>query len=81
MYDAATWVSSAGLFSDLVGVILIWRYGLPEAVSRKGASYYMLEETDEAEVQKAARYDLRSRVGIGLVAAGFPAADRAPVHA
>ena len=64
-------VNSFGLALDIVGVALIWRYGLPEPLSRKGAIYIIAEQTDEAESAKAAKYDVLSKIGLGLVIGGF----------
>jgi hypothetical protein len=67
----AVLVNSAGLILDIVGAVLVWRYGLPEAISRTGASPLILEETDEGEIAKAMRYDRIAQLGIGLLIAGF----------
>jgi hypothetical protein len=64
-------VNSFGLVFDIIGVVFIWRYGLPEPLSRKGAIYIIAEQTDEAEKAKAAKYDLLSKIGLGLVIGGF----------
>ena len=65
------WINSLGLVLDIVGVVMIWRYGLPEPLSRKGAIYIIAEQSDQAEKAKAARYDLLSKTGLGLVLVGF----------
>jgi len=50
-------VNSIGLLCDIVGAVLIWRYGLPEHISRTGAVHLIAEQTDETEKAKAKRYD------------------------
>lgn len=67
----AVLVNSAGLILDIFGAVLVWRYGLPEAISRTGASHLILEQTDEGEIAKARRYDRIAQLGIGLLIAGF----------
>ena len=67
----AVLVNSAGLILDIVGAVLVWRYGLPKAISRTGASHLILEETDEGEIAEARRYDRIAQLGIGLLIAGF----------
>lgn len=67
----APWVASAGLVLDIIGVLLLWRFGLPESISRTGAQHMILEQTDEAEVNLARKYDRHARIGIGLIVAGF----------
>jgi hypothetical protein len=67
----STIVNSIGLILDIAGVVLVWRYGLPESVSREGAQYIITEQTDERERMKAARFDLLSKIGLGLIIGGF----------
>ena len=62
---------TAGLSLDILGALLIFKFGLPPEVSRSGASALLLEGTDEEEVVKARWYDSTSRVGILLLALGF----------
>jgi hypothetical protein len=62
----STLVNSAGLLSDIAGAIILWRYGLPPDVRRSGASYLLLEQTDEREKAKAMRYGKLAHLGLGL---------------
>jgi hypothetical protein len=64
-------VNSIGLVCDIVGVVLLWRYGLPEPISRGGAVHLILEQSDETEKAKARRYDSAARGGIILLVGGF----------
>jgi hypothetical protein len=64
-------INTIGLILDIAGVVLVWRFGLPPRVNRGGASYFMLEETDQDELKREARYDRLSRAGLGLVVVGF----------
>jgi len=48
-------VNSVGLVLDIVGVVFIWRYGLPEPLSRTGTINLIAEQTDETEKAKAAK--------------------------
>ena len=64
-------LNSSGLLLDICGATLIFRFGLPEQVSRTGTGALLLEETDEAEIEKARRYDRLGRLGIGLLISGF----------
>ena len=56
---------------DIVGAALIWRFGLPERVSREGHSAILQEGIDQGEKQKAWRYDRLSEVGLALLIVGF----------
>ena len=64
-------INSFGLGLDIVGVILIWRYGLPQSVSRGGVGHRVITQVNEAVKRKAINYDRLSKAGLGLVVAGF----------
>lgn len=66
-------VNSVGLVMDVVGVLLLFKFGLPEDVRRNGEGYLILEETDQSEIAKAKRYDFWARIALGLVVLGFVA--------
>lgn len=67
----STWINSVGLVLDICGAVLLWKYGLPEAISREGHQYIVLEQKDEAEAEKAKAYDFWSKLGLGLLIFGF----------
>ena len=66
-----TFINSVGLVLDITGAILLWRYGLPEALSREGHIHMVLEQTDASEIAKAKAYDRWAKVGLGSLVAGF----------
>ena len=68
---ASTIINSLGLLLDIAGVIMVWRYGLPDTLSREGAQYIVTGQTDQAEKAKAARFDVLSKVGLALIMGGF----------
>lgn len=63
-------VNTLGLALDIVGVLLLFWFGLPPDVSRRGAVGWTLG-TDEAEARKAKRYEWISWTALGLIVAGF----------
>ena len=63
--------SNFGLILDICGAILLYNYGLPENINRKGNSFLLLENTDIEEIKKAKRYDKWSRFGFLLLLCGF----------
>ena len=67
---AAT-LTSLGLVLDIIGVVFVWWFGLPESIHRGGVQHLSLEQTDEGQAAKAAKYDRRSRLGLALLIAGF----------
>jgi len=64
-------INSIGLVLDITGAIFLWRYGLPEALSREGHSYIITGEIDAAEAAKAKSYDRWAKVGLSSLVAGF----------
>ena len=45
----ASLISSIGLLFDMVVAVIIFRFGLPENISRSGSIYFVVEQIDEAE--------------------------------
>lgn len=71
---APNWVTglnSLGLVLDILGVVLLFKFGLPASISRTGTSFLALEGEDKAERAKAQRYDFWARVGLALLIVGF----------
>jgi hypothetical protein len=64
-------LSPIGLMLDIVGVVLVWRFGLPQSVYRGGVQHLILEQIDEKEAARAARYDRYSQLGLILLIGGF----------
>ena len=60
-----------GLVLDIAGAILLWKYGLPESISREGTITLSIGQVDEAEVAKAKTYDCWSKLGLTLLILGF----------
>lgn len=47
-----------GLALNLVGVLILFRYGMPFHVPTKGAVHLILEQTDDAEIELERRYEI-----------------------
>lgn len=69
--NASNLINSTGLVFDIIGAVLIYRYGLPEPISRSGANHLILEQTNETEIAMAKRYDCFARCGILLLVVWF----------
>lgn len=67
----STCINSLGLLLDIAGVVLIWRFGLPPEVSRSGMTLLAIEGNDPKEIAKGKRFDFYSRLGLGILIAGF----------
>lgn len=68
---SATCLNSIGLVLDIVGAVMLWRYGLPETISREGRKFLVTGQIDEADKARAARHDFLSKIGIFLLITGF----------
>jgi len=64
-------VNSLGFVCDIIGAVLIWRYGLPESIDREGAILIVGEQTDETQKAKAHCYDCSAKFGVGVLIFGF----------
>lgn len=50
-------VNSIGLVLDIIGALLIWKFGLPESINRDG-SINLAARVDEEQIEKAKMYAL-----------------------
>ncbi len=64
-------INSFGLVLDIVGALLLWKFGLPAEISRSGTGTILLEGTDESEIALAKKYDRWAKVGLICLAVGF----------
>ena len=69
--DTETTLNSIGLALDIAGVVLLFKFGLPESIDRRGHSHLILPQIDEEEKAKGKRYDRWARVGLLLLILGF----------
>ena len=63
-------VNTVGLALDIVGVVLLFRFGLPPDVRRGGANFFTWG-IDNDEARTASRYDKISWSALGLIVFGF----------
>jgi len=64
-------LSSIGLVADIVGAILIFKYGIPPRIDPEGHQRLILHQIDEKEKARAAVFIKRSQVGVALLILGF----------
>jgi len=67
----STCANSLGLFLDLVGAGLLWKFGLPPRLDPEGHGRIILEQADTSEIEKASCYARRSRFALVLLFLGF----------
>ena len=59
-----------GLSLNLIGVLILFRYGMPFHVPSGGAVHLILEKTDQAEIDLERRYKVYGYIGLFLLVAG-----------
>jgi hypothetical protein len=64
-------INDVGLLLDIVGAVLLFKFGLPAAISREGHVHLVAEQVDEAEIRRSNRYDRLGKVGLALLVDGF----------
>jgi hypothetical protein len=69
--DIIKWFGPIGLILDIIGAYLIFKYGLPEEVSKTGSINLVLEKVEPKEVEKAKKFDRLSKIGFYLLILGF----------
>ena len=63
-------LNTTGIIVALIGVIILFRYGMPFRVKTGGVTYIITEQVDEAERKLDARYELYGYFGLFAVIAG-----------
>ena len=64
-------MNSIGLIIDIIGVILIFLYGISPMLDVKGTVFLVAEQEDEVEKKKAKKFQCISRFGLIMVIVGF----------
>jgi len=64
-------INASGLIFDIIGILILWKFGLPKSISRTGAQFIITEETNEEEIAKAVKYDAFAKVGLVFIITGF----------
>ncbi len=64
-------IQSVGLFADIIGAILLFRFGLPEIERTGGAQRLIRNQVDNDALAKEKRYDFWGRVGLLSLLVGF----------
>lgn len=64
-------VNACGLILDIIGVLLLWKFGIPETLSRSGHSFVFFAGISKDEVIKASRYNKYAKVALTLIIGGF----------
>jgi hypothetical protein len=71
--EVIKWLGPIGLMLDIFGAYLIFKFGLPEELSRSGSTNaaFSNPEKDKLMQLKAKKYDKNSKLGFCLLIIGF----------
>ena len=64
-------LNSIGLSLDIIGVILLFFFGLHKNINKEGTIHLVIEQTDEKEKKQWKFYKCMSILGLVLVVIGF----------
>lgn len=60
----------AGLILSLIGIVILFVFGMPFRVRTGGATYYVAETEDEDEKKREALFDKLGWLGLAIIVAG-----------
>ena len=66
----AGWWTTGGLVLSLIGVLLLFRYGMPYRARTGGSSIYVASSSDPREATFERRYEMLGWLGLLLVVLG-----------
>ena len=64
------WLNLIGLFLNVVGVLILFRYGMPFHVPTGGAVSLITETRDQATIALEQRYEIYGYIGLGCLIVG-----------
>ena len=71
MANTPAYLNIGGLVLDIIGVIMLFKFGLPADIRRGGTRLLDLGDPDQEEKAKAIRYDRWALVGLTTLIVGF----------
>jgi hypothetical protein len=63
----SNWLTIIGLVLDIIGVIMVFKYGLPSRVKEKGSAFGGTETSDQELKRNAGNRSIEIRANVGLV--------------
>lgn len=67
----STTINSLGLILDIIGVVVLFKFGLPSNITKEGTVFLAVQKSDEKEKKKYKKYEFWSRFGLLLLIIGF----------
>jgi len=64
-------LNAIGLLFDIIGVLMLFKFGLPPDISRDGHIFITINKIDEEGKAKARRYERYSYVALAFLVIGF----------
>ena len=64
-------ITALGLCCDVVGAVLLFKFGLPEIVRTGGVQLISIETIDKAVLQKERCFDIWGKIGLAMLILGF----------
>ena len=64
-------INSIGLILDILGVIILFKFGLPSNINKNGSVGMAFIKKDESEIKKWKLYNFWSRFGLIIILLGF----------
>lgn len=61
----------AGLIFDIIGVLGLFRYGLPSDLNKQGHVFYVHEKKNQEQIDKYKVYERNSKISLVLIVIGF----------
>lgn len=66
-----TIINCIGLIFGIIGTRLIWKYGLPETIDRRGFVTRITDDVDKSQIELGKLYDARLILGLRLLMWSF----------
>jgi hypothetical protein len=64
-------VNSFGLLLDIIGAIILFKFGLPDNIDREGRTFIITSNFNDDEIKKAKSFDSISKIGLLSLILGF----------
>ena len=65
------WINVLGLVFDIIGVLMLFVFGLPADLNKNGYIFKVNEEEDEEQKSKWRKYDKFSKIALTAIIIGF----------
>ena len=67
----SAYLNDTGLVVDIIGAVLLFKFGLPDSINRKGHIYLITEQNNPEEERKCQQYDRFGKLGLIFIIIGF----------